>query len=373
VKVFLVVLGILFKELIKMGEEKKVVRQFSYGTQNMARFMAFIAFAAIGYGLFNMFNYIFAPSLSEFSERVILSSTMILSGFVGVIFAVQLLRGLLNITKYFEKKLSRYTANQIMLACGGIICGLVLVLLLNLIFPDQINWALNILLIIIVSFILGRVGGKVVGVKVDSLTMATTSSTKSTPKILDSSVIIDGRLADLIKIGFIDGPIVVPQFVQDEIENLSLNSDELKASRGKRGLEIIKALEEQTLIPFSISYTSLDELKDANEKLIQLCKIMQGKLVTVNSNLSRLAQKSDVATFNVNDLANAIKPVVLPGEKMKIEITKEGKDRRQGVGFTEEGVMVIVEDGLDYMGKKVEITITTCLQTSTGRIIFGKI
>ena len=195
------------------------------------------------------------------------------------------------------------------------------------------------------------------------------------PLILDTSVIIDGRISDISQSKIFDAPFIVPRFVLNELQLIADSADKLRRVRGRRGLDILHKLQENTLIEVQIDDTpppGVDEHTQVDQKLVAFTKNCNGKLVTNDYNLSKVARVRQVDVININDLANSLKSVVLPGEYMQIKILKAGEDPQQGIGYLDDGTMVVVEDGRAYIGKRAQIVVTSALQTSAGRMIFGK-
>lgn len=193
----------------------------------------------------------------------------------------------------------------------------------------------------------------------------------SHPIILDTSAIIDGRILDIAKVKFISGVILVPNFVLTELQGVSDSSDILKRNRGRRGFEIIEALKELPNIKLEIWERQVAG-KNVDDQLIRLGKILKGKILTVDYNLNRVASASSVDVLNVNELANAIKTIAIPGDRLSIKVMHIGKNKTQGVGYLEDGTMVVVEDGSGLLDKKAEVEVTKILQIPTGRMIFAK-
>ena len=191
-------------------------------------------------------------------------------------------------------------------------------------------------------------------------------------KILDTSVIIDGRIADVCETGFIDGTLVVPQFVLNELQLVADSQDSLKRNRGRRGLEILQRIQKTSGIEVMISDVDFPELRDVDLKLIELGRTMHGKIVTNDFNLNKMAQLRGVDVLNINELANSLKPVVLPGEIMKVFILKEGKEYNQGVAYLDDGTMVVVDNARMMIGKTIDVVVTSVLQTTAGKMIFGR-
>jgi uncharacterized protein YacL len=196
------------------------------------------------------------------------------------------------------------------------------------------------------------------------------------PLVLDTSVIIDGRIADICETGVIDCKLVVPRFVLQELQGIADSSDKIKRNRGRRGLDVLKRLQSNNKIDLQLHEANLAELRNVHkvdERLVVLAKYLSGRVVTNDFNLNKIAQLQGVDVINLNELANAMKLVALPGEKLTIRIIKEGDQIGQGVGYLDDGTMVVVEQGKSAMGQEVSITVTSVLQTPAGRMIFGRI
>jgi uncharacterized protein YacL len=191
-------------------------------------------------------------------------------------------------------------------------------------------------------------------------------------KILDTSVIIDGRIADLCDTGFMDGTLVIPQFVLKELQLVADSSDSMKRNRGRRGLDILQKIQKMNGVDVVISDLDFPEVREVDLKLIELARNLPAKIVTNDFNLNKVAQLRGVAVLNINELANALKPVVLPGEIMKVFILKEGKEYNQGVAYLDDGTMVVVDNARKMISKTIDIVVTSVLQTTAGKMIFGR-
>ncbi|MBN1898996.1 MAG: TRAM domain-containing protein [Spirochaetes bacterium] len=191
-------------------------------------------------------------------------------------------------------------------------------------------------------------------------------------KILDTSVIIDGRIADICETGFLEGILIIPRFVLNELQQIADSSDSLKRQRGRRGLDILNKIKKGIKTLVQIVDDDFPSIREVDEKLIELAKKFVAGIITNDYNLNKVAQIHGVKVLNINELANALKPIVLPGEELTVQIIREGKDPSQGIGYLEDGTMVVVEEGLQYMGKKVDVIVTSVLQTTAGRMIFAK-
>jgi rRNA maturation endonuclease Nob1 len=189
-------------------------------------------------------------------------------------------------------------------------------------------------------------------------------------KVLDTSVIIDGRIADICETGFLDGTLVVPQFVLRELQQVADSSDSLKRNRGRRGLDILQRIQKMSHVQVQIVETDFPEVREVDLKLIELAKRLSGKIVTNDFNLNKVAQLRGVAVLNINELANSLKPVVLPGELLRVFVLKEGKEAGQGVAYLDDGTMVVVDQGKRAIGRTIEVSVTSVLQTTAGKMIF---
>jgi uncharacterized protein YacL len=191
-------------------------------------------------------------------------------------------------------------------------------------------------------------------------------------KILDTSVIIDGRIADIAETAFLDGIIVIPQFVLRELQLVADSSDSMKRNRGRRGLDILQKLQKSAHLQIQIVEDDFPAVREVDLKLIELAKVYEGKIITNDFNLNKVAQLQGVVVLNINELANSLKPIVLPGEGMRVFILKEGKEYNQGVAYLDDGTMVVVDNARKMIGKTIDISVTSVLQTTAGKMIFGK-
>lgn len=189
--------------------------------------------------------------------------------------------------------------------------------------------------------------------------------------LIDTSAIIDGRIADLARTGFLSGPLIVPRFILRELQRIADSDDPTRRKRGRRGLDVLNRLQKEALIPVRLSDIDIEEIGDVDGKLVQLARIHHFPLLTTDYNLNRVAQLQGVTVLNLHDLAQAVRPVVQPGEELSVQLVHEGKEYGQGVGYLDDGTMVVVEDARDRIGQRVTVTVTRLLPTSAGRIIFA--
>jgi uncharacterized protein YacL len=192
-------------------------------------------------------------------------------------------------------------------------------------------------------------------------------------KLLDTSVVIDGRIFEICKAGFLEGRLIVPSFVLDELRTISDSEDDLKRSRGRRGLDILARLQHELARPVEVVNRDFPELSDVDAKLLKLANELGAKVVTNDYNLNKVAKVQNIRVLNINELGNAVKPIALPGEEMNVKIVKPGKEQGQGVAYLDDGTMIVVEGGARYIDENVQIIVTSSLQTSAGRMIFGRL
>jgi uncharacterized protein YacL len=201
---------------------------------------------------------------------------------------------------------------------------------------------------------------------------AEVKSDEPTPVLLDSSVIIDGRIADISQTGFIMGPMLIPRFVLNEVQYIADSADSLRRNRGRRGLDMLNKLQRESAVPVIITDMDIKSVRQVDDKLVQLAKQLRCPVVTNDFNLNQVAQLQGVKVLNINALANAVKVLVLPGEMIRVQVIDEGKELGQGVGYLDDGTMVVVENGLRYITQEIDVQVTKVLQTNAGRMIFGQ-
>jgi uncharacterized protein YacL len=280
----------------------------------------------------------------------------------------------------FEWKLRSVSLKRLIGAAIGSflgICGAYLFALVirNSVPPGNTQSFLQILVMLLMAYV-----GLIVGAnKGDLLNLAALGGIfggekqgKKSYKILDTSVIIDGRIADIAETGFLDGIIVTPQFVLRELQLVADSADSLKRNRGRRGLDILQRLQKVATLTIQIVEDDFPAVREVDLKLIELAKLYEGKIITNDFNLNKVAQLQGVEVLNINELANSLKPIVLPGETMRVFILKEGKEYNQGVAYLDDGTMVVVDNARKMIGKTIDVSVTSVLQTTAGKMIFGK-
>ncbi len=295
----------------------------------------------------------------------------------------------------FEERVKRTPLSIVAGGAVGLILGLVVANLLT--YPLVINFFRDNLYLQLATYlftncIIGYIGLSIGMKKGDELgshfglgnttqaqggtSQKTAGTTPTTERraglIIDTSVIIDGRIAEVVETGFVDGIITVPQFVLGELQHIADSSDQMKRVRGKRGLEVLKQVQASERVTVVITDRDFPEIREVDAKLVALARDTGARILTNDSNLHKVAELQGVGVLNMNMLATAMKPVVMPGELLVITVVKEGKEQNQGVGYLEDGTMVVIDNARAYLGKTIEVTITSVLQTSGGRMVFSK-
>jgi uncharacterized protein YacL len=298
---------------------------------------------------------------------------------VGVPANVAFALGLAALVVFFESRLRETSATRLLGALIGSTIGLAIARAISagLFWTDTGDRRVEFMhsFILIVLPYLGLVIGEKYGEWLEPTRLVSLfrdAGPERRYKILDTSVIIDGRIADVCETGFIDGTLIIPQFVLKELQLVADSADSLKRNRGRRGLDILQKIQKMSGVEVSISDLDFPEIREVDLKLIELARTLPGKIVTNDFNLNKVAQLRGIEVLNVNELANSLKPVVLPGETMKVFILKEGKEYNQGVAYLDDGTMVVVDNARKMINKTIDIIVTSVLQTTAGKMIFGR-
>jgi uncharacterized protein YacL len=291
---------------------------------------------------------------------------------VGVAFGVS--------SVIFEQRLRQASLKRLIGAAIGSILGIIGAYLISLVIRASIDHRgtqeflqlMVMLLMAYVGLIVGANKGDLLNLSALGGIFGGEKQAKKSFKILDTSVIIDGRIADIAETGFLDGVLVIPNFVLRELQLVADSADSLKRNRGRRGLDILQRVQKIATVQVLIIDDDFPAVREVDLKLIELAKVHDGKIITNDFNLNKVAQLQGVEVLNINELANSLKPIVLPGEVMKVFILKEGKEYNQGVAYLDDGTMVVVDNARKMIGKTIEIAVTSVLQTTAGKMIFGK-
>ena len=323
---------------------------------------------------------------SGFQNILVIIGMSLIFGIIFFILPAKIKKIGKNIVEAFEKELLKFSTPDIIWGALGLIVGFVIAFLISQPFAD-IKYVGTI--VSILSYLLfGYLGIKISTRKKDDviwpqLNLKKVPTTKKqdknskkemfSPKILDTSVIIDGRISDICKTGFIEGTLVIPEFVLKELRHIADSSDSLKRNRGRRGLDILNILQKDDAVNVLIESKDYGDNIEVDVKLLKLAKELGGKVLTNDFNLNKVAEFQGVEVLNINELANAVKPIVLPGEEMTVMVVKDGKESGQGLAYLDDGTMIVVEGGKKCIGDSVIVTVTSVLQTAAGRMIFAKL
>lgn len=349
----------------------------------------------VGYGVYLLLDFLVSLSGHDLQRGLSTIEEILLAAFFVIIFGLIFFRltpALKNqgkkVANDIESDLQKMSANDLVLGTIGLIAGLIIAFLISQIYVGIKIPYLDVLLNIITYIILGYVGiviatrkGKdirtswLMSKKISSVGgKGSKNKVDATPKIFDTSVIIDGRISDIMKTGFLEGPVVIPEFVLVELRHIADSSDALKRNRGRRGLDILNKIQTEYGVEIynTVGDKALEEIPEVDAKLLKLGQMMGGKVVTNDYNLNKVAGIKGVEVLNINELANTLKPVVLPGEEMILALVKEGKESNQAVAYLDDGTMIVVEEGKKYIGQTIKVVVTSVLQTAAGRMIFAK-
>lgn len=349
----------------------------------------------IGLGFFNLMKYLI--SFTTANESIELTEVQLIGieAFIAIIFGIIFFRLEPSVSRQSQKvanniemDLKNVSNNTLLSSVIGLIVGFIFAFLLSKLYEFITIPYISSILSIVSYVVLGYLGVVIARARGTDVLVSFTENKKlisvggkekknnlgCVPKIFDTSVIIDGRVLDIMRAGFLEGNIIIPEFVLVELQHIADSSDSLKRTRGRRGLDILKQIQTDYGIEIynTNSEKALDEIPEVDIKLVKLSQMLNGKVVTNDFNLNKVAKIKDVDVLNINELANMLKPVVLPGETMNLLLVKEGKEKEQALAYLDDGTMIVVEGGRRYIGKTINVVVSTVLQTAAGRMIFGK-
>jgi len=324
--------------------------------------------------------------LPDIYSLLIFISAGIISGLVFLFISKPIVEFIFKSAGDADKKLSKLPASVVISAVIGLILGLVVAFFLSSLINSIVTlpWIAGIInvLIYIVCVYLGisiltryKPDFSESGIfkRHKDEDAKSKNAVLARPKLLDTSVIIDGRIFDICNTGIIEGTLIIPEFVLDELRHIADSSDDLKRNRGRRGLDVLKRIQNELDFPVRIVHAEIEETTEVDSKLLFLAKDMDGIVVTNDYNLNKVAAVKGVRVLNINELSNAIKPVALPGEEMYVTVVKDGKEPGQGVAYLDDGTMIVVEGGQKELGNPVNVIVTSVIQTAAGRMIFAKL
>ena len=281
-----------------------------------------------------------------------------------------------------EKSLSSLSTQDLLLGTAGLFLGLIIANLVGIAF-DRVPYV-GPYVSVVLSIILGYLGmhlciskrselAEWIHSRTGAVKGRSSEKVKEKGKLLDTNIIIDGRIVDVYQSGFLEGPIIVPVFVLEELQKIADSGDVLKRNRGRRGLDILNQLRKHNKDAIRIVTDDFDDINEVDSKLVKLAREKHWKIITNDYNLNKVAELQGITVLNLNDLASAMKPAVIPGEQLFVQLVKQGKEEDQGVAYLEDGTMIVVENGSHAIGREVPVIITSVLQTSAGRMIFAKL
>lgn len=295
----------------------------------------------------------------------------------------KIIDSMVNVTNSIEHRLQQVPIGDVIVGAFGLIIGLIIAYLITSPLSQvKLAWVSGVITAVI-YLLFGYLGISIAIKRVDEINWIVNlkkthkdieleDKKESIPKVLDTSVIIDGRIFDICKTGFIEGPLVIPNFVLEELRHIADSSDTLKRNRGRRGLDVLNRIQKELDIPVKIWEGDFEDIAEVDSKLLKLAQLIDGKVVTNDYNLNKVAEFQGVSVLNINELANAVKPVVLPGEEMSVQVIKDGKEMGQGVAYLDDGTMIVVDGGKKHVGETIGVMVTSVLQTAAGRMIFAK-
>lgn len=327
------------------------------------------------------------------SQKIITGVSVVIVFLFALIFFIlspRVFKALEDLLVIWERQIQTKSFTEVILGAVGLILGLIIAFLISQpIYKIPIPYVGSVISILLYGMLgylgltIGMSNKDTISEKVRDLTsLAAKRNVKpkdvvkeytGIPKVLDTSVIIDGRILDIAKAGFIEGPLVVPVFVLEELQHIADSADGLKRNRGRRGLDTVAEIQELKNVEVIIYNGKIEEIPEVDSKLLKLATELNGKIVTNDFNLNKVARVQNLDVLNINELANAVKPLYLPGEEMEILIVREGKEHKQGLAYLDDGTMIVVENGKDLIGEKVNVVVTSALQTSAGKMIFAKL
>jgi uncharacterized protein YacL len=310
----------------------------------------------------------------------------VIGGGIGFFISPYLVNKLLKLSVWVEVQLSKMPIHDVIAGAVGLAIGLIIANLLGSAF-SPIPFVGNYIPIVL-SIVLGYLGIHITIQKRDEIAglfefiprmvrekgkdKDQSNEDERHYKLLDTSVIIDGRIADICQSGFIEGTILIPVFVLEELQHIADSSDLLKRNRGRRGLDVLNRIQKEFGMYVQIDERDFDDISEVDSKLVKLGQLVHGKIITNDYNLNKVSELQGVPVLNINELSNAVKPVVIPGENMVVTVVKDGKEMAQGVAYLDDGTMIVVEGGKKHMNETLEVVVTSVLQTAAGRMIFAK-
>jgi len=318
------------------------------------------------------------PGISDEFEILIYAAAFLIVAVAFYSASNKIIELVMNLMDSIENNIQKMTLLELALSIIGLIAGLIVANLISI--PFNKLDIVGVPVAIFANVLFGCIGIRIMVSKKNEVFLESFLEKKGLikvkgniyPKILDTSVIIDGRIVDICRSGFLEGELIIPAFILEELRHIADSEDPLRRNRGRRGLDVLNILQKELGYPVRVEKVDIPEETEVDSKLLKAAKKLHAEVLTIDYNLNKVAKIQDVPVLNINELSNALKPIALPGEEMKVQVIKDGKENGQGIGYLDDGTMIVVDGGKKYIGEQVEVTVTSVLQTAAGRMIFAK-
>ena len=333
--------------------------------------LSFTALGAItGYNIIRTIFSIMQINIQPDLKTVIYIAVVLITSGIFYFIAAKTINSLANFFDKLENTIQTMTLYEILISSAGLVTGLVIANLIAI--PINNLSIVGVPLSIAINILFGSLGIVVASLKKNEPFRILKKSHDYDQKVVDTSVIIDGRIVDIWRAGFLEGELIVPSFVLEELQHIADSSDQLKRNRGRRGLDVLNILQKELGCPVKIENAELPEGSEVDTELLRIAKKLGAKILTIDYNLNKVATVHGVSVLNINELSNAVKPIAYPGEEMVVQVIKDGKEDGQGIGYLDDGTMIVIDGGRRYIGESISILVTSVLQTAAGRMIFAK-
>lgn len=353
--------------------------------KKLLKTMLVLAGASLGLGLAQLVIAVVQQYYGRFGGRydwwiqpAFLGICIVVGGVLTMIFSQNLLKRIMLFVKRAEKGIAQASYKTLLFASIGLVAGLIMAFLISTLLSHLGNsplvFCLNAIVYVICAY-LGLAVARRMSHSRDRIGFYEEGEAVGTPKYVDTSVIIDGRIFDICKTGILEGALIIPEFVLAELQHIADSEDPLRRSKGRRGLDILQKMQKELSgvgLRVEVQKLSKAEEEPVDTALLRLAKETGGKVLTLDYNLNKVAGVQKVPVININELANAIKPLLLPGKELHVCILKKGREREQGIAYLEDGTMIVVEDAKNRVGEELRVAVTSVLQTAAGRMIFAK-
>lgn len=332
--------------------------------------LSFTALGAItGYNVVRAIFSLYKINIQQDLKNAIYIVVVLITSGMFYFIATKIIKSLGNFFDKLEHTIQTMTLYEIFMSSAGLVLGLIIANLVAI--PINKLNIVGVPLSIALNILFGSLGMVVASLKKND-PFPDFNKRSLDLKVVDTSVIIDGRIVDIWRAGFLEGELIVPSFVLEELQHIADSSDQLKRNRGRRGLDVLNVLQRELECPVRIENADLPEGAEVDTELLKMAKKLGAKVLTIDYNLNKVASVRGVDVLNINELSNAVKPIALPGEEMVVQVIKDGKEDGQGIGYLDDGTMIVIDGGRRYIGESIKVLVTSVLQTAAGRMIFAK-